>query len=81
MVVWQGMFAVHRDHVRQRSRDGYARLCAYVDHHSGPTSFFMPGAQKKPDSNPEAGHYLERAWLAVFAPIPTRCCYRLVDGA
>ena len=59
LVVYYGIFAVHRDHVRHRDPPGYRRLLRYVDHHS----------------NPEAGHYLERAWLAVFHPIPPECCH------
>lgn len=53
-ITFQGIFAVSREAVRQRPRDFYQGLIRYVDHH--------------PD--PEAGHYLERAWLAVFHPVP-----------
>lgn len=59
LVVYFGIFAVHRDHVRHRNGAGYRRLLRYVDGHS----------------NPEAGHYLERAWLAVFYPVPYDCCH------
>lgn len=56
-VVYSGIFAVSRQHILQRSRDSYARLLSYLDTHS----------------NPEAGHYLERAWFAVFYPVPPSC--------
>ena len=25
--------------------------------------------------NPEVGHYFERAWVAIFDPIPEKCLY------
>lgn len=50
----RGIFAVTRDQVRRRPRAFYERLLRDVDHHP----------------SPEAVHYLERAWLAVFAPVP-----------
>ena len=54
---YNAIFAVSRAHVRQRPKRFYASLLRYLDHHS----------------NPEAGHYLERAWLAVFHPVPAAC--------
>lgn len=49
--VWyQAIFAVTREHAHNTSRQGYKRLLSYVDHHS----------------NPEAGHYIERSWAAIF---------------
>lgn len=56
-VVYQGVFAVSRKHIRQHPRTRYQRLLATVDGHS----------------NPEAGHFMERAWVAAFYPIPERC--------
>lgn len=56
-VLYQGVFAVSRDLIRQHPRELYQRLLRYVDHHS----------------NPEAGHFLERAWLSVFHPVPSSC--------
>lgn len=56
-VVFSGIFAVHRNHVRHRTLGSYKDLLSYVDHHS----------------NPEAGHYIERAWLAIFDPVPGVC--------
>lgn len=54
---YHGVFAVSREHIQRRPRSFYARLLAYLCHHS----------------NPEAGHYLERCWAAVFAPLPPHC--------
>lgn len=56
-VVYQGVFAVSRAHIRQHPRQRYERLLRLLDDHS----------------NPEAGHYVERAWLAAFHPVPRRC--------
>lgn len=54
---YNAIFAVSRAHVHHRPRAYYASLLRYLDHHS----------------NPEAGHYLERAWLGVFHPVPGEC--------
>lgn len=54
---YNAIFAVSRAHIRRNPREFYTSLLRYVDHHS----------------NPEAGHYLERAWLAVFHPVPAAC--------
>lgn len=56
-VVYQGVFAVSRRHIQQHGRERYERLLAYLDTHS----------------NPEAGHYMERSWLAAFYPVPRDC--------
>lgn len=56
-VVYQGVFAVSRRHIRQHGRERYQRLLSYLDSHS----------------NPEAGHYMERGWLAAFHPVPREC--------
>jgi len=49
-----GIFAVHRRHCLRRSRAFYAHLLTYLDTHS----------------NPEAGHYVERSWAAIFKDLP-----------
>lgn len=56
-VCFKGVFAVSRRHIQQTPKSTYARLLSYVDSHS----------------NPEAGHFLERCWLAVFYPVPDEC--------
>lgn len=56
-VAYQGVFAVSREHVHQRPLEEYEQLRALVGSHS----------------NPEAGHYIERSWLAIFHPVPGRC--------
>ena len=48
--VWMGIFAVSRYHIQRRSKDFYQKLLTFVDNHP----------------NPEAGHYIERAWAAIF---------------
>jgi hypothetical protein len=52
-----GILAVSKEHIRQHPRERYQRMIRYLDHHS----------------NPEAGHYMERAWGALFYPYPSGC--------
>jgi hypothetical protein len=54
-----GVFAVSKQHIHNRSKASYIRLMNQFPKHS----------------NPEIGHYFERAWLAVFYPIPDKCLY------
>lgn len=56
-IMFKGVFAVSRAHIHQNPRSRYEKLLSYLDHHS----------------NPEAGHFIERSWLAVFYPIPNEC--------
>ncbi|MBM4223163.1 MAG: DUF3431 domain-containing protein [Gammaproteobacteria bacterium] len=46
----QGMFFVTRDKIMAHDASEYCQLIAYVDK----------------DRNPEAGHYMERAWTALY---------------
>lgn len=52
VVCFAGIFAVSRKDIRRHPRSKYEKLIKYVDDHP----------------NPEAGHFLERAWGAVFSP-------------
>jgi len=54
-----GIFAVAREHILQHPIEKYERLIKYVNTHS----------------NPEAGHYVERSWGALFYPYPDSCIY------
>lgn len=54
-----GIFAVHRRHILQHPKSFYENILSTVDHHS----------------NPEAGHYIERSWSAIFWPYPESCLY------
>ena len=54
-----GVFAVSMEHVHQHTIDYYQRLLEEFPNHS----------------NPEVGHYFERAWIAVFDPVPANCLY------
>jgi Protein of unknown function (DUF3431) len=47
---YKGMFSVSRALIHRRPIDFYASFIKQVDHHS----------------NPEAGHYIERAWCSIF---------------
>lgn len=59
--VWNycGIFAVSRKHILQHPRHYYQKLLSLVSSHP----------------NPEAGHYFERSWGVVFAPLPDSCIY------
>ena len=52
-VSYYGIFAVSREHIRQHPKSYYEKLIKELN-----TS-----------SNPEAGHYFERSWNAVFHPL------------
>jgi len=52
-VAYLGMFCVSKKHIHNRTLESYKKLIKYLDYHS----------------NPEAGHYFERAWLAIFNPV------------
>ena len=58
-VVYFGIFAVAKDHVQNRKKDFYESILRYLDQ----------------SSNPEAGHYMERSWIALFDPVPLACKY------
>lgn len=51
------IFAVSRDHIRNRSRESYQQLMELVNK----------------DKNEESAHFFERAFLYVFHPIPESC--------
>lgn len=53
------IFAVSREHILQRSKASYEELLAQVNR----------------DKNEESAHYFERAFLAVFHPIPEECLF------
>jgi Protein of unknown function (DUF3431) len=64
--VWlQGIFAVDRTHAMHCSRERYRKLLRYVDNHP----------------NPEAGHYIERCWEAIFHPVDDACMIPLSSFA
>lgn len=56
---WNGIFAVHRNHVLNNTKEYYQNLL-----NSFPDS-----------PNPEIGHFLERAWPQIFGPLPKECMY------
>lgn len=58
-VNYQTLFAVSREHIRNRSKESYQKLIQLVDKHK----------------NEESAHYFERAMLAIFHPIPKECIY------
>lgn len=60
--VFWGIFAVARKHILQKPREFYENLLHYVDDHS----------------NPEAGHYIERAWCVIFFPFEDECFYQRI---
>ena len=66
-VSYHGIFAVSARHVGQRPLEDYRKIMSYVENHS----------------NPEAGHYIERSWHAIFKPIPKSCHldFQVIDWA
>lgn len=57
--VYAGVFAISKDHIHQHPKSYYQ---AFIKQLEG-------------SPNPEVGHYFERAWLALFHPIPDECMY------
>ena len=57
----RGIFAVSREHIHNRPIDFYKSLLEFVN--------------KSP--NPEAAHYIERAYSVICYPIPTECYYEI----
>ena len=51
-IQYTGIFAVSRDDILKNPIERYKKLIKYLDTHS----------------NPEAGHYIERAWYSIFSP-------------
>jgi hypothetical protein len=58
-----GILAIAREHIIQHPIERYQKLIKYVDS----------------SSNPEAGHYMERSWGAIFYPYPESCVYSVND--
>lgn len=56
-----GIIAVAREHIIQHPIERYQKLIKYVNK----------------SSNPEAGHYMERSWGAIFYPYPESCVYNI----
>lgn len=56
---FNAIFAVHKKHIQQHPLEYYNDLIQYVE----------------TDANPEAGHYFERSWMAVFYPFPQELIY------
>ena len=63
VVCYFGVFAVTKEHILQHPKEHYEKLIKFVDTHS----------------NPEAGHYMERSWGAVFYPYPEICIHSAMD--
>ncbi len=57
-VTYMGMFAISKDDIYKNHIEKYKELISYVDHHV----------------NPEAGHYIERAWVPLFYPFQDESC-------
>ena len=58
-----GILGIAREHIIQHPIERYQKLIKYVDS----------------SSNPEAGHYMERSWGAIFHPYPESCVYSVAD--
>jgi hypothetical protein len=60
--VYAGVFSLSKEHIYQHPKSYYQKFLEELEGHS----------------NPEVGHYLERAWVAVFGPIPEECLYNSI---
>jgi len=58
-ISFHGIFSIHKSHILSHPKEYYENLLAYLDIHS----------------NPEVGHYFERAWATIFYPIEDECFY------
>lgn len=58
-VSYRGVFSVSKAHIHNRKKDAYQPFLQELE----------------VDSNPEAGHYMERSWLALFYKIPEECFF------
>jgi hypothetical protein len=58
-VAYGGVFAVSNKHIHNRKQEFFKQLLDEFPRHS----------------NPEVGHFFERAWLAIFHPIPKKCIF------
>jgi glutaredoxin len=58
---YHGIFSISKAHIQNRSKDSYKELIKFVQTHK----------------NEECAHYFERAFLAVFHPIPDEFLYNL----
>lgn len=59
VVSYMSIFAVSKVHILQRPRSFYQTIYDSLSHHP----------------NPEEGHFVERAWVAIFHAVPDRCLY------
>lgn len=55
-ITYTGIFSASRKHIHNRSIEFYRRYMKNINSHS----------------NPEAGHYMERSWIAVFHPVEAK---------
>jgi hypothetical protein len=60
-VHYKGVFAVSREDITKNPVEHYERLLKYLN----------------TDSNPEAGHYIERAWVSIFWPVSDECLIKI----
>lgn len=56
---YYSIIAVAREHILQHPLERYQKIIEYLNK----------------SSNPEAGHYVERSWGAIFYPYPNSCIY------
>jgi len=57
VICYQGIFIVSKKHITQHPKQKYINLIKHLEN----------------SSNPEVGHYMERAWGILFAPYPKSC--------
>ena len=58
-ICYMGIFSISKKDIHKNPIEKYKKLISYVDDHT----------------NPEAGHYIERAWVSLFYPIDKSSLY------
>ena len=64
VICYYGILIVDKAHIHNHPKEYYENLIRFVDD----------------DVNPEGGHFMERAWPAIFLPYPDSCKYYRSDG-
>jgi hypothetical protein len=59
----RGILSVSKEHIHHRKKEDYKPILKELE----------------VDSNPEAGHFVERAWFAIFYKIPDECFYNFSE--
>lgn len=62
-ICYRGIFSVSKEHIHHRKKEDYKPFLKELE----------------VDSNPEAGHFVERSWFSIFYKIPDECFYNFSE--